>query len=183
MLQQQAEPATGPERVTVADCERLRHHLSRAVGRLCPGLLAQSREDLVQDCLVRVLDLARRSDEDRRLAPAYLYKVAYSSLIDEIRRRRRRPESPLDDGDSVPGARSPTDPEAALAGREIRRGIFACLDRLQQDRRLAVTLYLQGHSVPEAARILDWDIKRTENLVYRALAGLRECLAAKGVTP
>jgi RNA polymerase sigma-70 factor (ECF subfamily) len=54
---------------------------------------------------------------------------------------------------------------------------------MNRDRRLAVTLYLQGHTVPEAARILDWSGKRTENLVYRGLADLRECLMAKGMRP
>ena len=52
---------------------------------------------------------------------------------------------------------------------------------MKRERRLAVTLHLQGHSVPEAARLLDWAVKRTENLVYRGLADLRECLTAKGI--
>ena len=54
---------------------------------------------------------------------------------------------------------------------------------MSKDRRLAVTLYLQGHTVPEAARILGWAAKRTENLVYRGLADLRQCLLGKGHTP
>ena len=52
---------------------------------------------------------------------------------------------------------------------------------MKRERRLAVTLYLQGHSVPAAARLLEWTAKRTENLVYRGLADLRECLTAKGM--
>ena len=32
-------------------------------------------------------------------------------------------------------------------------------------------LYLQGHSVPDTARLLGWAAKRTENLVYRGLGG------------
>ena len=54
---------------------------------------------------------------------------------------------------------------------------------LVRPRRLAVALYLQGHSVPEAAKLLEWGNKRTENLVYRGLADLRECLAKKGLKP
>ena len=48
---------------------------------------------------------------------------------------------------------------------------------------MAVVLHLQGHSVPEAARLLNWGNKRTENLVYRGLADLRNCLALKGLEP
>ena len=54
---------------------------------------------------------------------------------------------------------------------------------MKRERRLAVTLHLQGHTVPETARILDWAAKQTENLVYRGLADLRECLMAKGLRP
>jgi len=65
----------------------------------------------------------------------------------------------------------------------VGRAIRDCLLGLVTPRRLAVTLHLQGHTVPQAAEVLGWDAKRTENLVYRGLADLRVCLARKGVTP
>ena len=71
-------------------------------------------------------------------------------------------------------------PERTAASLEIGRGIQACLAAMKRERRLAVTLHLQGHSVSEAARILDWPEKRTENLVYRGLADLRACLTLEG---
>jgi RNA polymerase sigma-70 factor (ECF subfamily) len=46
-----------------------------------------------------------------------------------------------------------------------------------------VTLHLQGYSVAEAAALLAFGLKQTENLVYRGLADLRRCLAAKGLAP
>ena len=67
--------------------------------------------------------------------------------------------------------------------REVGRGIQSCLLRMKRERRLAVTLYLQGHNVAEAARILDWPVKRTENLIYRGLADLRACLKSKRIEP
>jgi RNA polymerase sigma-70 factor (ECF subfamily) len=54
---------------------------------------------------------------------------------------------------------------------------------MKRERRLAVTLYLQGHTVAEAASILEWPFKRTENLIYRGLADLRACLRCKGLRP
>jgi RNA polymerase sigma-70 factor (ECF subfamily) len=48
-------------------------------------------------------------------------------------------------------------------------------------RRHAVTLSLQGHSVPEIGRLLGWTGKKAENLVYRGMADLRECLEGKGI--
>ena len=87
----------------------------------------------------------------------------------------------LDDEEVAPVAITRQDPERIAAAREIGRGIQDCLSQMSRERRLAVTLYLQGHSVPEASRVLDWPAKRTENLVYRGLADLRECLEAKGM--
>jgi RNA polymerase sigma-70 factor (ECF subfamily) len=170
---------------SAADYERLRATLTRVVARVCSGISADRRDDLVQDCVLRVMDLSRKSEEERRLSSSYLYRVAHSVLIDEIRRVRRRGEVPIDaeDGEPVPLPATRGNPEATAAGKEINRGILDCLARLRQERRLGVTLYLQGHSVVEAAQILDWSVKRVANLVYRGLADLRSCLVRKGITP
>ena len=166
------------------DYGRLRGHLSRAVARVCPGMSADRREDLVQDCVLRVMDVAQKSPEARRFNSSYLYRVAYSALIDEVRRIRRRGEVPLEpEGEPLPVAAVEGNPETLASGREIGRGILACLSGLRKERRLGVTLYLQGHTVEEAARILDWSVKRVANLVYRGMADLRACLQAKGMRP
>jgi RNA polymerase sigma-70 factor, ECF subfamily len=182
MLQVEGAPGAA-EGIAATDYERLRAHLCRAMARVCPRTWSERRDDFVQDCLVRILDLARRGQGERRLTLSYLYKVAYSVLVDEMRRRRRRPETPLDPADPAGPPAPGGDPESAAAAREIGRGIVECLGCLRPDRRLGVTLYLQGHSVAEAARILEWTPKKTENLVYRGLADLRDCLAAKGMRP
>lgn len=156
--------------------------LMRAVTRICPAWLAAQRDDVVQVALLRVMDVRRRSDAE--LKPAYLRRVAWSALVDEIRARRRRREVSLDD-DPVPDARPARgpSPEEQVATLEIGQAIGECVTRLAHDRRLAVTLHLQGHSVPESAALLAWSPKRTENLVYRGLADLRACLDAKGLRP
>jgi RNA polymerase sigma-70 factor, ECF subfamily len=168
------------------DYVALRRDLVRVVSRLCPGWLAGKRDDLVQTALLRVMHVVETKsslDEGKRTAPAsYLYKVAYSVLIDELRRVRRRRETDLDDETAVLTSAA-DDPERTTASRQIGRGIRGCLRAMKRERRLAVTLHLQGHTVPEAARILDWAFKRTENLVYRGLADLRTCLTAKGLKP
>jgi RNA polymerase sigma-70 factor (ECF subfamily) len=168
------------------DYVTLRRDLVRVVGRLCPSWLADKRDDLVQVALLRVMHVvetkAPSSEGKRSASTSYLYKVAYSVLIDELRRLRRRRETDLDD-ETVVLTSVGDDPERTTAARQIGRGIRGCLRAMKKERRLAVTLHLQGHTVPEAARILDWAFKRTENLVYRGLADLRACLTAKGMRP
>jgi predicted nucleic acid-binding protein len=69
----------------------------------------------------------------------------------------------------------------ALRYRQLARAIEECLKTLIRPRRLAVTLYLQGHRIKETARLLGWNEKRTENLIYRGREDLRECLQKKGL--
>ncbi|MCC6987477.1 MAG: RNA polymerase sigma factor [Acidobacteria bacterium] len=167
------------------DAAALRRELVRVVGRVCPAWLAADRDDLVQAALIRVMKRVESppfSEGNAPLAASYLYKVAHSVLIDEIRKVRRRRETDLDES-ATDAPVDAADPERAAASAQIGQGIQACLTTMLDDRRLAVTLHLQGHTVTEAARLLDWPAKRTENLVYRGLADLRACLTAKGLRP
>ena len=146
--------------------------------------MSDQREDLVQASLIRLMEIQRKSEGKREFKSSYLWRVAYSTLIDEIRRLRRRREVHLDDevGSAEPASSQPG-PEQESRDREVGRGIQDCLSVLVSARSEAVTLYLQGHSVPQASRLLNWSAKKTENLVYRGLADLRRCLHDKGLEP
>jgi RNA polymerase sigma-70 factor (ECF subfamily) len=178
-----ASPPTGTD-----DYAHLRGELVRAVSRICPPWLASRADDLVQVALLRVLEIRRRGEENAHISPSYLRKTAYSALIDEIRRWRRRREVSIetDEGGIDPAAERSSehpDPEERSAARETGRAIRDCLGVLVRPRRLAVTLHLQGHSVPEVGRLMGWNPKKADNLVYRGLADLRDCLGTKGVRP
>ena len=163
--------------------------MARAVRRQCPAWLADSAQDIAQAALAKVMAQDRRTEGERTLTSFYIHRVAHSALVDEIRRRKRRPEVPLQGGTEA-GAEArpfeptaPSTPEADASFRELGAAVRECLTAAKRERRLAVTLYLQGHTVPETARILGWDAKRAENLVYRGLADLRQCLMGKGHRP
>jgi RNA polymerase sigma-70 factor (ECF subfamily) len=176
-----------PARSELIDAAELRQILVRVVARVCPAWLSAQRDDLVQAAVMRVVQVLDKlppvSEGDPPFPTSYLYKVAHSTLVDEIRRVRRRRETDFDDEGVAVAAVTVDDPERRAAWREIGRGIQSCLLLLKRERRLAVTLYLQGHNVADAARILDWPVKRTENLIYRGLADLRALLKSKGMEP
>jgi RNA polymerase sigma-70 factor (ECF subfamily) len=182
------ETADTPQRTPEDDYALMRGDLVRAVTRICPPWLASRSDDLVQVALMRVLEVQRRSEGNTRLSSSYLRKVAYSALVDEIRRWRRRKEVPLDtdDGGIDPAAERASgnpDPEERSGAREIGEAIRDCLRRMVGPRRSAVALHLQGHSVPEIGKLLGWDGKKADNLVYRGMSDLRDCLGLKGVRP
>jgi RNA polymerase sigma-70 factor (ECF subfamily) len=141
-------------------------------------------EDIVQAAMIRLLEVDRRTGENRAFASISLRTAAYYAAMDEIRRHVLRKEVSGEDGVHVESAASPSaDPEKGAAAREIEEGISDCLSRLARPRRLAVTLHLLGYSFPEAGRSLGWSAKKAEHLIYRGLDDLRVCLAAKGLGP
>lgn len=174
-----AEPSLAP------DAAQLRAALRAAVLRVCPPWLADRADDLVQAATIRVLEIRRRREGEADFSPFYLRKVAYCALVDEIRKLRRRREVPLEEeAEGYPAVLPPADlpdPERNALGREIGRAIRGCLAGMIRPRRMAVALYLQGHGSNEVGRLLGWAPKKAENLIYRGLADLRGCLAAKGI--
>ena len=160
----------------------MRARLAKAVAHICPSWLADSRDDIIQKAILKVSAAALR--EGNTSPPAsYLWKAAHSATIDEIRRARRRREDGLEEVAEEQLASPQASPAQRVEGRRIVEAIRACLGGLVRDRRLAVTLHLQGHSVPECARLLGWNAKRAENLVYRGMQGLRACLESTGFAP
>jgi len=158
----------------------LRRELERAVRRVCPRFLAQDAEDLVQESFMRLLK-ASKVDPAEGLTATYLKKVAYSAVIDEIRRRRR--QLALDAGPDGGEIETAVDETRSMPETAVGNAIAACLQRLQLDRRRALTLHLLGHTGAEVAGMLACDAKRAENLTLRGLAQLRDCLTGLGVTP
>jgi RNA polymerase sigma factor (sigma-70 family) len=155
-----------------------RARLARAVGRVCPSWLSPHREDLVQMAVIKLL----RSHSAVDLTDGYLSRVAYSVIVDEIRRRRRRNEVGMSPSlpDRVAGSQDLT-PETRTHGLALGEQLVDCLAGLNDARRRAVVLYLQDHTIPEIAALLGWDDKKASNTVYRGLEELREALRARGL--
>lgn len=160
---------------------KLRADLVDAVVRCCPPWRSDQAEDVVQAALMRLTEIRRKHEENVEVSALTLRKAAFSVVVDEIRRVRRKQEIPWDDEhpEAERAAEMPAS-ERECSGREIAQAIRDCLGRLIRPRRLAVTLHLQGHGVAEVARLFGWGVKRAGHLVDRGLAELRGCLEIKG---
>ena len=134
--------------------------------------------------MIKLHRLAESGEGTARFSASYLEKTAYSAVVDEIRRAYRRKDEAVDGAQLQAHAREDDPaPDRLAAAGEIGAGILDCLRALVLARRLAVTYYLLGCSVPETARYLRWSAKKAENGVYRGLADLRACLTRKGLAP
>lgn len=162
----------------------IRKQTIAAVRRTCPSWIRVEADDIVQNVMVQVLDSLKKSEGKKHFSAMYLQRAVYGKTMDQVRLRYRRKETPVEALETKTPARSgEPGPEQRSAAGEIAAGIRDCLAGLQEPRRLAVTMYLQGCSVPKAAMHLAWTLKKTENLTYRGLGDLRKCLSGKGLEP
>lgn len=163
------------------DPAKMHEILTEAVRRVCPPWLAARREDIVQAALVKVLRLTDRGEESAPRTASYLWKVAFSVTMNELRAVRRAREVAVDEGmlDAQPSEPG-TDPHDAAVSSALESATADCLAGLVAPRRLAVRLHLWGFGLKESAAILGWSGKRIDNLRYRGLSDLRACLQAKG---
>jgi RNA polymerase sigma-70 factor (ECF subfamily) len=166
------------------DVNRIQRVLYAAVQKVCPAWLANQKEDLVQAAFVRVFKVWKNSEESGVPSTSYVWKVAYSATVDEIRRARVRREEPLDETNvtRTAGTKSPSVEQTAAAA-EMRREIVAGLRTLRTERRQAVQLYLSGFSLKDSARLLGWNTKKVDNRRYHGLADLRGYLQRRGIEP
>jgi len=164
--------------------DELHRRLTVAVGRACPGWFAGHQDDIVQHALIRLIGTLEKSGRNPDLSPMYLMKAAHGAAIDEIRRWcRGKPMLELNEESLEKRSSGRPDPERESSSGEIGLAIQQCLAGLIGSRLSAVTLYLQGSTVPESSRRLGWTLGKTEKLVYRGLDDLRRCLRRKGIEP
>ncbi len=116
---------------------------------------------------------------------AWLLRIVTNGSYDELRRRQRRPQMPLEpedkNGDDVPDPAWLADPGESphdLAERvELSAAIQRCLAQLEAEFRAAVVLVdVQGMDYAEAAQILRKPLGTIKSRLARARGRLQLCL-------
>ena len=118
---------------------------------------------------------------------AWLLRTVTNACYDELRRKKRRPTTPLepetDDGDEVESPRWLADPNASpeqqLDQAELEHAIQHCLENLPTDFRAVVVLAdIQGLDYSEVAIAVKSPVGTIKSRLARARLRLRECLQA-----
>jgi RNA polymerase sigma-70 factor (ECF subfamily) len=116
---------------------------------------------------------------------AWLMRTVTNACYDELRRKKRRPTTPLepemDDGEEVETPRWLADPsltpEQAAEADEVEHAIQHCLDNLPTDFRTVVVLAdIQGLDYVEVAASVRAPLGTIKSRLARARLRLRECL-------
>lgn len=118
---------------------------------------------------------------------AWLLRTVTNACYDELRRRKRRPTTPLEpeseDGEGMESPAWLADPQASpelqMDQAELEHAIQHCLENLPTDFRTVVVLAdIQGLDYTEVAAATRKPIGTIKSRLARARLRLRECLQA-----
>ncbi len=118
---------------------------------------------------------------------AWLLRIVTNACYDELRRRKRRPASSLEELVENAGVPEPDGsaaifskpdvPEVAAERAELARAIQDCLNRLPDDFRVVVVLAdVQGYDYREVAETIGKPLGTVKSRLARARARMRDCL-------
>jgi RNA polymerase sigma-70 factor (ECF subfamily) len=118
---------------------------------------------------------------------AWLLRIATNACYDELRRRKRRPQTSLDalyvvDEDPSAALHSETEsPERSVMRRELAAAIQECIAALPESQRIATVLCdVQGYSYEEISSIMGISLGTVKSRLSRARTKLRDCLRGIG---
>ena len=159
-------------------------HVRAAVSRHRSRDVALAADDLTQEVRIRVWQVFSR-DRKSRFKTSYYYKVVNSAIIDSLRSYRGtlahsvRAESDGEEDEPALIERiggKEQGPDSVLDEQQQKARLLEAIRQLPAGRRRAVTLFLQGFTVPEIAELLGCDKHRAHNLAYRGVRALKELM-------
>jgi RNA polymerase sigma-70 factor, ECF subfamily len=143
---------------------------------------SESAADVTQEAFITAY---RRLDTYRGGSfKAWLGRIVTNLCYDELRRRKRRPATSLDelgaetdDGPAIP-SQSAT-PEQTIQENELQSAIQQCIQGLGEDQRLVLVMSdIEGLSYQEIAENTGVNLGTVKSRLSRARVGVRNCLQA-----
>jgi RNA polymerase sigma-70 factor, ECF subfamily len=167
--------------------------------------LVLAYQDIVYNTALRILgdeDLAADASQEAFISAfralnsyrggsfrAWLLRTVTNACYDELRRKQRRPTTPLEpeteDGDEMETPRWLADPDGSpedmLDKAEVEHAIQHCLENLPTDFRMVVIMAdIQGLDYTEVALVIKKPLGTVKSRLARARLRLRECLQTFG---
>jgi RNA polymerase sigma-70 factor (ECF subfamily) len=142
---------------------------------------AQVAEELTSATFLKALERLHSFDPARGGMRTWIFAIARHLVTDHARARRRWALIPLEW--LAPRASAEPTPEDAAAGAEMHGGLVRAIRRLpRRDRDLLGMKFGAAMTNREIAGVTGLEEGHVAVLVQRALARLKACLEAQGVT-
>jgi RNA polymerase sigma-70 factor (ECF subfamily) len=133
-------------------------------------------EDLTQDIFLKLHGALPKYDFGKSFT-AWFLTLAKNTLIDEYRRTKWEKRQRDEFDERLHAAADGDDPERALAREEARKLLWAGLDALPPDMRLAVILKeIQGKKYEDVAEILGLPVGTVKSRINRGRLQLAKIL-------
>jgi RNA polymerase sigma-70 factor (ECF subfamily) len=158
--------------------ERHQRLVIGTVGRMLGS--GSDAEDIAQQVFVRVWKNAKHY-EPRAKFTTWLLKITRNLVFNELRRRSRHPQVPLqsesDEEERPLKDEQAIAPDASLLEHELQQAVDAAIANLPETQRMAVVLRrYEELSYEEIAEALDQSVSAVKSLLFRARTELRESL-------
>jgi RNA polymerase sigma factor (sigma-70 family) len=158
--------------------ERHQRLVIGTVGRMLGS--GSDAEDIAQQVFVRVWKNAKRY-EPRAKFTTWLLKITRNLVFNELRRRSRHPQVPLqsesDEEERPLKDEQAVAPDASLLEHELQQAVDAAIANLPETQRMAVVLRrYEELSYEEIAEALDQSVSAVKSLLFRARTELRVSL-------
>lgn len=118
---------------------------------------------------------------------SWLLRIVTNACYDELRYRKRRPQSSLDEiteeneSSALLHSEKSPNPEDHQQKTELVQAIENCLDDLPEDQRTATVLCdVEGYDYSEIAEIMSTSLGTVKSRISRARTKLRDCLQSAG---
>ncbi|MBR1559220.1 MAG: sigma-70 family RNA polymerase sigma factor [Clostridia bacterium] len=140
----------------------------------------EDAEDCMQDAMLRIYR-AIGTFKAQSSFSTWVYRITMNTCLDELRRRKNRPNTSLDG--LLDAGWSPSDgrdtPEQHAVRSEARANISRFIGELPEDMRAAVVLRdIQGLSYDDIAAALDTNVGTIKSRISRGREKLREKIQA-----
>lgn len=136
---------------------------------------AHRAEDLTSKTFLKMLEALERDKFARDALQSWLYRIAHNTIVDDVRRRQRRPTSALHDGLAQP---PDIHPDNIVSARLENERLRQAIEHLTDDQRDVIILrFGEGMTAPQAAKILGKTEEAVRALQRRGLANLRKLLS------
>lgn len=153
----------------------------------CLGFLfnKEDAEDLSQEVFVEI-HRSIHGFEGRSALGTWIHRIAMSKSLELIRSRARKKRAGqllsllgLQQAGWDPRAADIDHPGIRLENKERARHLYAAIDGLPEQQRIAFTLAkIEGRSYEEVSEIMSASIPSVESLLFRARKGLQKKLEA-----
>ena len=148
-----------------------------------PHYLVESTDDVIQDVMMKLMKADERADEMVKNF-GYMKQTVMSVVIDYIRKHKihHAHDREFNETDEIYHLQKQhASPEQRVHHKFMLELVYQAIGQLSDQRQTTLLLYLRGMKIKEIAGIMNVNIAKVRNEIYRGKGDILKILNARGV--